>query len=190
LTGIQASEVELTKALKDRRILLVNGSLSFQIHSSPRPEVIHLVGALRPIAPSYLSTILELLLNSLVSLQEAHDSASVKVLAAALQDEHDIRPQVTNQVMGWFGDVDEHCWRMDAPSVLKQVGLGILRTCRVLCVLQPISFKSLTRWKHDPIDGNEFLDKWGNAVGDTFASQVDLSLLSVRPFQRYHSFHR
>ncbi|KAF9648550.1 hypothetical protein BDM02DRAFT_3155665 [Thelephora ganbajun] len=142
LTGIQASEAELTKALKDRRILLLNGTL-------------------RPIAASYLSTILELLLNSLVSLQQKHDSASVKLLADTLQDDHDIRPQVTKQVMGWFGDVDERQWKMEIPSVLKQVGIGILKS-----------------YRHDPIDEKEFLDKWRNAVGDTFASQADLSLLS------------
>ena len=32
LTEIQASETELTKALKDRRILLINGTPSFQSH--------------------------------------------------------------------------------------------------------------------------------------------------------------
>jgi len=142
LAEIQASEAELAKALKDRRILLINGTL-------------------RPIAASYLSTILELLLNSLVSLQQKHDSASVGVLTETLQDDHDIRPEVTKQVMGWFGDVDEHHWRMAVPSVLKQVGMGILRA-----------------YRHDPIDEAEFLDKWRNAVGDTFASQANISLLS------------
>ena len=103
------------------------------------------------------------------------------LLTDALQDDHDIRPPVTKQVMGWFGDVDEHDWRMDVPSVLKQVGIGILRTYRVSCILLRDSFDFLTSGKHDPIDENEFLDKWRNAVGDTFASQADLSLLSVRP---------
>jgi len=80
----------------------------------------------------------------LVSLQEKYDSASVRILADTLQDEHDIRPQVTKQVMGWFGDVDEHRWRMDVPPVLKQVGLGILRTYRVFCGLLRDSLQSLT----------------------------------------------
>lgn len=145
--------------------------------------MIHLLGTLRPIAASYLSTILELLLNSLVSLQQKQDSASVRLLADTLQDDHDIRPQVTKQVMSWFGDVDEHLWRMDVPSVLKQVGMGILRTYRVLHVLLCGSISSLTHYKHDPIDENEFLDKWRSAVGDTFALQADFSLLSVRPFR-------
>lgn len=93
------------------------------------------VDTLRPIAGSYLSTILELLLNSLVSLQQSHDSASVKALADVLQDDHDIRPLVTRQVMGWFGNVSEDRWKMDVPSVLKQVGMGILRAYRVFRVL-------------------------------------------------------
>jgi len=107
----------------------------------------------------------------------------VKLLADTLQDDHDIRPQVTTQTMDWFGDVDEYHWRMDVPSVLKQVGVGILRTFRVSCFLLRGSLKSLTSYKHDPIDENEFLDKWRNAVGDTFASQAELSLLSVRPLR-------
>jgi len=106
----------------------------------------------------------------------------VKLLADTLQDDHDIRPQVTNQVMGWFGDVDEYHWRMDVPSVLKQVGMGILRAYRVSCFLLQGSLRLLTNCKHDPIDENGFLDKWRNAVGDTFASQAELSLLSVRLF--------
>jgi len=78
--------------------------------------------------------------------------------------------------MGWFGDVDEHHWRIDAPSVLKQVGVGILRA-----------------YRHDPIDENEFLDKWRSVVGDTFASQAELPLLSgsylvsTKPQSRPHS---
>lgn len=179
LTETQASETELTKALKDKRILLINGSPSFRSRRYLCPEVVDLLGTLRPIAGSYLSTILELLLNSLVSLQQRHDSASVKLLADTLQDDHDIRPQITKQVMHWFGDVDEHHWRMDVPSVLKQVGMGILRAYRVRCVLRG-SLKSLTDQKYDPIDEDQFLDKWKNAIGDTFASQANLCLLSVR----------
>lgn len=104
----------------------------------------------------------------------------MKLLADTLQDDHDIRPQVTNQVMGWFGDVDEYYWRMDVPSVLKQVGIGILRAYRVSCFFLRGSLRLLTNCKHDPTDENDFLDKWRNAVGDTFASQAELSLLSVR----------
>jgi sister chromatid cohesion protein DCC1 len=70
-------------------------------------------------------------LNLLVSLQPSHESAFVRVLADALQDDHEIKPQVTKQVMAWFGDVDEYHWRTDVPSVLKQVGMGILRAYRV-----------------------------------------------------------
>ena len=46
LTETQASEAELTMALKDRRILLINGSPSFQSRQCPRPEVVDLVGTL------------------------------------------------------------------------------------------------------------------------------------------------
>jgi hypothetical protein len=67
----------------------------------------------------------------------------VRVLADVLQDDHEIKPQVTKQVMAWFGDVDEYHWRMDVPSVLKQVGMDILRAYRVRWVLRD-SLKLLT----------------------------------------------
>lgn len=126
--------MELTKALKDRRILLINGNPPSQPLISFL-KFVDLVDTLRPIAASYLSTILELLLNLLVSLQQGHGSASVKLLADSLQDDYDIKPQVTKQVMSWFGDVDERHWKMDVPSVLKQVGMGILRKSRVCWTL-------------------------------------------------------
>ena len=50
-----------------------------------------------------------------------------------------------------------------------------------VCFHNPLQL--LTSHEHDPIDENEFLDKWRGVVGDTFASQADLSLLSVRPPQ-------
>jgi sister chromatid cohesion protein DCC1 len=88
-------------------------------------------GHLRPIIPSYLSTILELLLNYLVSLPHSYNSAPVEELAACLADEHEIPRQVSTQVMSWFGVVREGKWAMDVDAVLKQIGLGILRRHKV-----------------------------------------------------------
>ena len=52
-------------------------------------ELIYFLGELRPIAPAYLSRVIELSLNSLVSLSLPHDSASVEKLSTALADEHE-----------------------------------------------------------------------------------------------------
>ena len=91
-------------------------------------------GELRPIAPSHLTTILELLLTNLVSLSLSHTAAPISPLISALEDDHDIRREVTRQVMSWFGrlDDDNGTWEMDADAVVREVGLGILRAYRVL----------------------------------------------------------
>ncbi|KAI0315138.1 sister chromatid cohesion protein Dcc1 [Amylostereum chailletii] len=145
-SDMQASEQELEDAIKAKHILVMDG-------------------ALRPIAPSYLHTILELLLTYLVSLSQPHQSASVAELAGALEGEHEIRRDVVGQVMRWFGSVEgegrRERWQMDVAAVVRQVGLGILR-----------------HYKDEPISEVEFLRKWRTAVGDTFESEVALPMLS------------
>ncbi|KAF8974485.1 sister chromatid cohesion protein Dcc1 [Flammula alnicola] len=126
---IQASDAELDKGLKDRRILIINNEL-------------------RPIAPSYLNRLLELILNLLVSLSMKHTSVSVEELSSALADEHEVARGVSTQIMSWF-------------AVVKEVGLGILRNHR-----------------HEPIERDELLSKWKTQVGDTFESLVSLTLLA------------
>ncbi|KAI8975859.1 sister chromatid cohesion protein Dcc1 [Trametes punicea] len=144
---IQASDAELDKGLRDRRVLILKGEL-------------------RPIAPSHLTTILELLLTNLVSLSLLYTAAPVSTLLTALEDEHEIRRDVARQVMTWFGRISEQSskdetWEMDADAVVREVGLGILRVHR-----------------DDPIAEKEFLSQWRKAVGDTFQERVDLALLS------------
>ncbi|KAG2078863.1 hypothetical protein BDR04DRAFT_996880 [Suillus decipiens] len=139
---IQASEAEFVRGLKERRILVLEGQL-------------------RPIAPAHLSTILELLLNYLISLSLSYQAAAVEELVSVLSDEHEIPRAVSNQVISWFGDVKEGLWKMDADAVIRELGVGILRHHR-----------------HNPISENEFLKKWKSVVGDTFESSVKLTLLS------------
>ena len=90
-------------------------------------------GALRPLSPSYLHKILELLLMHLVSLSLPHDAASVLDLSRSLEYEHEVRREVILQVMRWFGEVDaaDALWKMDVEKVVRQVGLGILRQHKV-----------------------------------------------------------
>lgn len=83
-------------------------------------------------SPSYLHTVLELLLTCLVSTQQKHDSAIIVELTRALE-EHEIQTRVTEQVMGWFGEMDpkDGRWNMNVESVVGEVGLGILRHYKV-----------------------------------------------------------
>ena len=97
-------------------------------------------GALRPLSPSYLHKILELLLMHLVSLSQPHDAAFVLELTQSLEDEHEVRREVTLQVMRWFGEVDaaDTLWKIDVEKVVRQVGLGILRQHKVrVCAYYP-----------------------------------------------------
>ncbi|KAH9858570.1 sister chromatid cohesion protein Dcc1 [Lenzites betulinus] len=146
LGTIQASDAELNKGLRDRRVLILKGEL-------------------RPIAPSYLTTILEALLNTLVSHSLPHTDAPLTSLLVALEEDHEVRRDVTHQILGWFGRVDEgelgSTWEMDVAAVVREVGLGILRT-----------------YKDDPIADTTFLEQWRKTVGDTFEDRVSLTLLS------------
>ncbi|KAI0000385.1 sister chromatid cohesion protein Dcc1 [Russula vinacea] len=141
---LQASEQEIAQALKEKHMLIIDG-------------------ALRPLSPTYLHKILELLLMHLVSLSQPHDAASILELSQSLQYEHEVRREVTLQVMRWFGQVDgaDERWEMDIEKVVRQVGLGILR-----------------QHKTDSISEDAFMTKWNTAVGDTFVSHTSLKLLT------------
>ncbi|KAH9914024.1 uncharacterized protein B0H18DRAFT_1125886 [Fomitopsis serialis] len=139
---LQASDTELDQGLKKRRVLILNGEL-------------------RPISPTYLNAILELLLTHLVSLSLPHDSASIDALCSTLQDGYDVRKDVCKQVMAWFGDMIDGEWCMDKTAVVREIGLGMLRP-----------------YREESIPLDEFLTKWRKSVGDTFESEVSVDLLS------------
>ncbi|CAA7259838.1 unnamed protein product [Cyclocybe aegerita] len=142
LLQIQASPGELDAGLRERRILVINNEL-------------------RPMTPIYLTHLLELILNLLVSLSMKHTAAPVERLLSALADEHEVSRAVSIQVMYWFGQIKEGKWAMDVPAIVKELGLGILRNHR-----------------HEPIEKDELLAKWKSQVGDTFEETVSLDLLS------------
>ncbi|KAH9961376.1 sister chromatid cohesion protein Dcc1 [Russula dissimulans] len=150
-TAFQTSERELAQALKEKHILIIDG-------------------ALRPLSPSYLHKILELLLMHLVSLSQTHDAASVVELSRSLEYEHEVRREVVLQVMRWFGEVDtaNELWKVDVEKVVRQVGLGILRQRKARAM----------RFQSDPISEDDFMAKWNTVVGDTFASHTSLKLLT------------
>ncbi|KZT68253.1 hypothetical protein DAEQUDRAFT_712068 [Daedalea quercina L-15889] len=139
---LQASDDEMDRGLKKRRVLIISGEL-------------------RPIAPSYLNAILELLLTHLVSLSLKYDSAPVDALCSALEDGYDVRRDVCKQVMAWFGDIIAGEWCMDKTAVVREVGLGLLRP-----------------YRDESVPLSDFLVKWRKSVGDTFEPEVSLDLLS------------
>ena len=135
---IQASDAELDKGLRERRVLILNGQpgvawITWDFRLTSKVSLLALTGELRPIARSHLTTILELILTNLVSLSLPHTAAPIATLLSALEDDHDIRRVVSRQVLGWFGRVDEGkaTWEMDVDAVIREVGLGILRAYRV-----------------------------------------------------------
>ncbi|KAH9914022.1 sister chromatid cohesion protein Dcc1 [Fomitopsis serialis] len=141
MATLQASDIELDQGLKKRRVLILNGEL-------------------RPISPTYLNAILELLLTHLVSLSLSHDSASIDALCSALHDGYDVRKDVCKQVMAWFGDIINGEWCMDKTAVVRGIGLGMLGP-----------------YREESIPLDEFLTKWRKSVGDTFESEMSVDLL-------------
>jgi sister chromatid cohesion protein DCC1 len=63
----------------------------------------------------------------LVSLSRPHNVAFVIELSQSLEFEHEVRREVTFQVMRWFVQVDDadERWTMDVEKVVRQVSLGI-----------------------------------------------------------------
>ena len=117
----------------------------------------------------------------LVSLSQPLDAASVRVLSQSLEREHEVKREVTLQVMRWFGEVDaeNESWNVDIDKVVRQVGLGILRQHKVGSARISQSIWYVTLLQNDPVPEDEFMTKWNTAVGDTFASNTSLHLLTV-----------
>ncbi|KAL5528520.1 DCC1 [Sanghuangporus sanghuang] len=142
---LQASDAELEAGLRDMRVLVLNGEL-------------------RPMTPGYLNHVLELILNTLVSLSRSTDGAPVLDIIETIQSDHEISPDVSRQVMSWFGRIDSslstETWTMDVDAVVRQIGIGILSACR-----------------SSSIEQSEFMKRWRATVGDSFENRISLSLL-------------
>ena len=112
----QASDLELDVALKEMRILRLKQDV------------------LRPISQSYLNSVLELLLNAIVSMTLSPDAVPVIDIVETLQSEHEVQRDVLLQVLPWFGELDGEVsgrWKMDQRAVVRQLGIGILSDHRV-----------------------------------------------------------
>ncbi|KAF8530392.1 sister chromatid cohesion protein Dcc1 [Hysterangium stoloniferum] len=125
-------------------------------------HILDIEGHLRPLSPSFLTQILETILTALVSqgLPLPPNPVPIDRLTHHLDLEHEMPRLVTEQILPWFGVVNGNNWEMDPTAAVKQVGLGRLMT-----------------YKNDPPTIEHFLDQWRTAVGDVFASIVDIALL-------------
>jgi hypothetical protein len=90
-------------------------------------------------------------LMHLVSLSQPHNAASVLELSRSLEFEHEVRREVTFQVMRWFGQVDDadERWKMDVEKVVRQVGLGTI-SASVQGWFRRVSFFSHPHSSFDP----------------------------------------
>jgi len=116
---------------------------------------------LRPIAPAYLTQLLELILNLLVSQSMKHEAAPIEDLLTILAEDHEVPRAVSEQIITWFGATKEGKWSVDILAIVKEIGLGILRN-----------------YRHEPIENDTLLARWKTQVGDSFEDSVTLDLLS------------
>lgn len=85
---------------------------------------------------SYLSSVLELILNTMVASSLPLDAASVADITETLESDHDISSEVTQQVMSWFGKITrssstETVWDANVENIVRQLGIGLLSGYRV-----------------------------------------------------------
>lgn len=88
-------------------------------------------GSLRPVASDYLLTVLENILNLLVSHQLDSKAAPIADLCDDLADQHEVPQSISTQIISWFGEMKDGRWAMDATEVVKTVGLGVLKPHQV-----------------------------------------------------------
>lgn len=85
---------------------------------------------------SYLSSVLELILNTMVASSLPLDAAPVADITETLESDHDISSEVTQQVMSWFGKITrssstETVWDTNVENIVRQLGIGLLSGYRV-----------------------------------------------------------
>ncbi|TRM67715.1 sister chromatid cohesion protein Dcc1 [Schizophyllum amplum] len=159
--SVQASDAELDRGLRDRRILQLNGEL-------------------RPTSPSYLLRLLELILNQLVAHSLKPDAAPLDTLTTALADADDVPRAVSGQVLSWFGTIADGKWTMDASALVREIGLGILREHRH----DPVTEKALLeRWREAATDAFAELCELRLLAGNCITtSSLDTSAERLRYF--------
>lgn len=65
--------------------------------------------------------------TSLISYALPRENTPASKLIDALYGDHEVSPDVSRQVLRWFGNFNEDSWTMDATKAVRQTGLGILK---------------------------------------------------------------
>jgi sister chromatid cohesion protein DCC1 len=143
--SVQASDGQISSVMKEHHILNLNREL-------------------RALSSRYLIEILTLILNCLVAQSLEPSSANVQTIINDLQAMHDVEPDVTRQVLSWYGEVNDHAgiWCCDRNSMVKEIGIGLLRP-----------------FNHHSVSEQDLIKSWKNAVGDMFEELVQINLLTV-----------
>ncbi|KAF8322142.1 hypothetical protein DL93DRAFT_2124030 [Clavulina sp. PMI_390] len=144
---IQASDAELNEGLRKARVMTVEGQTK-------------VLGWLRSLSLDQLSDILQKTLNILVA--EGHATfVPVPAFQTILQRDHGLSPEISDQVMRWFGPSEKDLWEPDYDQISKVIGLSLL-----------------SKNKNTSIAEDLFMSQWRDAVGDAHVEHVNLPLLT------------
>ncbi|OCF57049.1 sister chromatid cohesion protein DCC1 [Kwoniella mangroviensis CBS 10435] len=145
---IQCSEEELDKGLKERNVIEVNGKMLL-----PPPKELK----------ELLSIMLSLL--TIHSLDPTNSTIALsQPMLEALQDDHEVDPSITKEVLTLFGELvkedgkEEEMWKADIKRIIREIGKGLL---------VGVKDKKL----------DEFEDEWRNEVGEEWGDEIDIKLL-------------
>ncbi|KAK8858758.1 hypothetical protein IAR55_002987 [Kwoniella newhampshirensis] len=138
---VQASEGELERGLRERCVVEVDGRMLL-------------------LPPALLKELLTILL----SLLTIHSTTSATTCPTApiiesLEEDHDLPPPLTREVLNLFGVVEGEQWEADVKGIVREVGRGLL-----------VALKGDKK-------RDDFLEEWKGEVGESWAEVVDLTLL-------------
>lgn len=136
------------------------------------------VDYLHPLPLEQLAEILVFIFTSLISYGLPRKKTPASKLVDILHSDHEVPPDVSKQVLKWFGELNEDLWTMDEMKAIRQTGLGILKQKSVRVIL--ITFVGVHQDNQSALPKEpDILRLWKEAVGDAFAHHVDLKLLRV-----------
>lgn len=156
---IQASEDELSAAIKENNIVEVDGDMLLL----PEAELGGLLALVLALITVHASS----------SLSRSSVPVSVRAVADALSEDHEVPSDLSRGVMGLFGTIDGDTWDADVQGIVRELGRGLLVQLEVGyhdCILQ-----LLTEQEPHPMD--EFMIRWHQASTDDWSQHADITLL-------------
>ncbi|KAG9050750.1 hypothetical protein FS837_002694 [Tulasnella sp. UAMH 9824] len=165
---VQASDVELERGLREKRVLQMDGYL-------------------QPLPSDELTKIISYILTLIPKHSWSPAAVPLAKLSSELLYEYEVPKTVTRQVCEWFGlvegDEGKEKWVMDQEKVVTEVGLGVLQklcAVRMLLLARVVELSSpcclLT--KEEAKAEKDILTEWKDLVGDKFEAVVRMDLLA------------